>query len=87
MAKPTLTVTLPLEVYEQAIATLHAARHVLRNGADIETQMRVGHDCWSAWYALRKAIVHPKQPTGNDAAVQWARESMSPTDRMHYFGD
>lgn len=57
-APAVLTVTLPLDVYEQTMATLNEARYVLRNGGDVTKQMRVGHDCWHAWYELRKAIAH-----------------------------
>ncbi len=82
--QPTLTITLPLEVYEQAVATLESARHTLRMGADVHTQMKVGQDCWHAWYERRKAIVHP-EPIDYSAAEQWVRDSMSPDTRATYF--
>jgi hypothetical protein len=84
-AQPTLTVTIPLEVYEAAVAALERASTLLWNGA-VADQVPHSTACWDACYDLRKAIGAVPSADHINAASEWARSTMAPADREHYFG-
>ena len=82
MNQPTLTVTIPLEVYEAAVSALERAQSALPSG---ETEKACRLACYDMQIAIRTSGRKRRTYTPEEAE-QWMKDSMDPATREHYFG-